>query len=65
MIYHIEYKCYTEYQCCSKVHCKLSLVADALRISLCKREIHYDIAFMRHSNQKENKYIQGSKGNKS
>jgi len=65
MIYYIEYKCYTDYHC-SKVHCKLSLVADALRITVCARERdNDDIAFMRHSNQKENKYIQGSKRNKS
>lgn len=44
MIYYIEYKCYTEYQCCSKVHCKLSLVADALRITVCARERYMTIS---------------------
>lgn len=50
----------TEYQCCSKVHCEVSLVADALRITVCAREKYMvatgDIEFMHHSNQKEKVY---------
>lgn len=51
------------------MHGEVSLVADALRITVCARERYMvatgDIEFMHHSIQKEKVYTPSSKGYKS